>query len=146
MNSVEGCGFIEELFENGAAVHLCITGSSMMPFLRPNRDVAVICPCKEDSFRFGQILLFKRSDGRLVLHRIRKISGDTLVMNGDSQTWCEYIHKEQVVACVTQVIRNKKYIDADSIGYKAWSVLWYPTLPIRLVMKRIRKAIKLRGR
>lgn len=146
MNSAEGCGVVEELLKNGSNVHLCVTGSSMMPFLAPNRDVVVLRSCKDDSFKFGQILLFKRSDGRLVLHRIRKIKGNTLTMNGDSQVWCESIHKEQAVACVAQVIKNGKCIEAESVRYKLWAILWYPTRPIRLFMKKIRNAFKLRRR
>lgn len=142
IDSAAGSGLIKDLIENGASVPLCITGSSMMPTLKPGRDSVFLKECSETSFKAGQILLFERSDGCLVLHRIRKVQGEMLIMNGDSQPWCECIHKKQAIACVSHIVRNGKRIDSNSAAAKAWSILWYPTRPFRPFFKKIRKVFK----
>lgn len=139
IDSAAGSGLIKELIENGASVPLCITGSSMMPTLKPGRDLVLLRECSETSFKDGQILLFERSDGSLVLHRIRKTQGEMLVMNGDSQPWCEYIHKKQAIAFVSHIIRNGKKIENNCSVAKIWNLLWYPTRPFRPFLKKFRK-------
>lgn len=144
MDSAAGGGLIKELIEIDAAVPLCITGSSMMPTLKPGRDSVLLEKCTEASFRIGKILLFERKDGSLVLHRIRKIRGGTLIMNGDSHVWCESISREQAIACVSHIIRNEKKISCNSAVEKLRNILWYPTLPFRAFLKKIRKVFRLR--
>ncbi len=130
---------IYELVQSGASVPLEVTGSSMMPFLKPNSDVVWLKKSTEDSFSFGNILLFERADGSIVLHRIRKVLKDgRLVMNGDSQPWCETVCREQVIACVYKIRKGGKSVSCNSLLYKLKNILWYPTLHFRPFMKKIK--------
>lgn len=144
MDSAAGSDFIKRLLEENAVVPLCVTGSSMMPTLKPGRDSVLLEKCSEASFRTGQILLYERSDCSLVLHRIRKRQGEKLIMNGDSHCWCESIRREQAIACVSHIIRNDKRISCNCAAAKVWNILWYPTRILRPFLKRIRKVFNLR--
>lgn len=145
MNDLENLGIcaaeIKELVQAGTAVPLCVTGSSMMPFLRPCRDVVWLKEAEESSFKVGDILLFERSDGSLVLHRVRKLlHGGRLLMNGDALTECEVIERAQVIASVFEITAEDKKIRCDSFGSKLQRILWHPTLKIRPYLKKMRSA------
>ncbi|MGM9681685.1 MAG: hypothetical protein ACI3XR_09295 [Eubacteriales bacterium] len=114
----------------------------MRPLLRHGRDTVWLRAfCLEDCKR-GSILLYRRPNGRLVLHRVRKCLPDGYRMNGDAQTWCEDISKEQVVAQAYQIRRKGKVISCNSPGLKLWDMLWFPTRPIRSVLFKIGHYIK----
>ncbi len=144
MDSATGGDFIKGLIEENAVVPLCVTGSSMMPTLKPGRDSVLLEKCSENSFKTGQILFYERSDGILVLHRIRKIQGEQLIMNGDAHHWCESIRRDQAIACVSHIIRNGKRMNCNCVAAKVWNILWYPTLLLRPFLKRIHRVFNLR--
>ena len=79
----------------------------------------------------GRILLFRRRDGSLILHRVRKIDGNTLVMNGDAQDWCERILPHQVIAAVEYIKMGNKNVKYNSPLLRIWDCPWYPTYPVR---------------
>lgn len=138
---VSGAEFTPVLTEVLSAegyVSLVVSGFSMSPFLKHGRDVVHLRTCTEKDLRRGQILLFKRSDGSLILHRIRKVlPNGQLVMNGDSQTWCETISSHQVIAVVSSVERNGQHISCNSAMFGIWNLLWYPTRLIRPALFRL---------
>ena len=126
----------------GGRICLVVTGSSMTPFLKHERDVVFLRKWEEKKIKSGQILLFQRKDSSLVLHRIRKIfPNGKLLMNGDAQAWCETISLEQVIAVVSSVERKGKQISCDSIRFQLWNWLWYPTRPIRPILFKLRRIL-----
>jgi hypothetical protein len=125
-----------ELLKTGAKIPLVVTGSSMMPFLRHKKDTVWLI--RPEKLRRGQILFFRRRDGSLILHRIRRIFSDgTMLVNGDAQNWCEKVWPEQAAAVVCAVTRNGKTRNADNILWKIRDLLWYPTRPVRPALFRI---------
>lgn len=119
-----------ELLATGAKIPLVVTGSSMMPFLRHERDTVWLI--RTDRYRRGQILFFRRRDGSLILHRIRKILPDgSMIVNGDAQTWCETVLPEMAAAVVCAVTRDGITRDAGCPAWKLRDLLWYPTRPVR---------------
>ena len=126
----------------GGRICLVVTGYSMAPFLKHGRDVVYLRAWKDKDLKRGQILLFQRSDHALVLHRIRKrFSDGKLLMNGDAQAWCETISTEQVLAVVSSVERKGRHISCNSICFLLWNWLWYPTRPIRPVLRKLRRVL-----
>lgn len=123
--------FLPSVLETGSSVPLVVTGNSMLPFLKNKRDTVWLRT--ERSPKRGQILLFRRTDGTFILHRVRRIRADgMLVMNGDAQAWCETISPDQVLASVTAFSRpGKKTVPSDGFFLRLRDVLWYPTRPIR---------------
>ena len=130
-----------KLLELGAKIPLVVTGSSMMPFLKHGKDTVWLI--RTDCCRRGQILFFRRRDGSLVLHRIRRIYRDgTMLMNGDAQNWCEIITPDQAAAVVCAVTRQGRTRNADNFIWKIRDLLWYPTRPVRPMLFRLYGILK----
>ena len=116
---------------------LTVTGSSMMPLLKPQRDIVWLERCGENDIKKGAVLLFERNGGKPVLHRVIKAQGDKLIMNGDALSWSETIEKTQVIACVKKIERNGRIISCEDGMVKAYNALWRTTRPIRPVLRKL---------
>ena len=124
------------LLADGCPFPLIVTGSSMMPLLKPERDSVWLQ--KSDSVQRGRILFFRRNNGMFVLHRVRRVLPDgSFIVNGDAQKWVETVHPAQAVAVVTQIVRKDKTIRWDHPMLRLWDMLWYPTRPIRPFLLRM---------
>ena len=58
-------------------------GYSMYPLFVPGRDKAVITAIGQRKGKRGDVLLFRRDDGLLVLHRVCRVKPDGYYMVGD---------------------------------------------------------------
>ena len=129
---------IEELISDGALLPLYVSGSSMNPFLISRRDIVYLKSVDNAIVKKRSIVLFKRNDGTLVLHRVRKIFSDgRLKINGDAQTWSENIEKNQIVAIATEIERKGKRKSVDSFHWKLIDFIWSVLFPLRSVIMRI---------
>ncbi len=118
------------LLKSGVTVPLVVTGCSMLPFLRPERDTVNLSAKSE--YRRGEILLFRRDDGAFVLHRIRRCYPDgSFLLNGDAQAFCEVVRADQAIASVVSVTRGSVTVREDSLSRKIRNMAWYPTRKIR---------------
>ncbi len=143
---------ISELLQNNQKVRITVTGNSMMPFLRENRDSVELSSAVIEDLRFGQIALIRRNDGVYVLHRIILKVKSSFYLAGDAQCWVEGpLLQEQLVAVVTNVWRKDKQISTSNIFWQVLSFLWWIRLPVRFIftkpykfLSRVFKAI-LRG-
>lgn len=130
IDTVKDADALIEIISTGAVFPLVVTGSSMLPFLREERDT--VCLQKPDKLKKGQIVFFKNRMGGFTLHRIRKIRRDgSLLINGDAQAWCEIISPDAVIATVVCVIKGDRKVLPDAFSTKLLSLLWYPTRGIR---------------
>lgn len=129
---------IENLIAEGATVPIWISGSSMNPFLISRRDVVYLRKPEEDEIKTGKILLFKRENGSLVLHRVKRIfEGSVFEMVGDAQSATEKINKNQVVAVVSRIERKGKNRSADSFYWKLIDAIWRINTPFRPFIMRV---------
>ena len=119
------------LLEGNGCAALRVTGYSMRPLLRHNRDVVWI-RSRAPKIRPGQILLYQRFDGKLVLHRVLRILPENRYrMNGDAQVWCEIIHDDQILAEVFEIRRGTRKIRCSGFLFRLKSWVWSLTRPIR---------------
>ena len=141
----EFAGIIEETVNSGGSMPLVVTGNSMRPFMKDGRDTVWLEACRNSDIRRGKILLFRRKNGKFVLHRVRKVlSGGIIVMNGDAQHWCEEINKEQVIAVVTHIEKDGRKQSCQSLTYRIRSEIWQLLMPFRYYIFRIYRIIKKR--
>jgi signal peptidase I len=119
----------EAILSSDTDFPLTVTGSSMAPLIKDGRTVVLLTrtftPAK------GRILLFRRIDGTLILHRVRKVGKDYLVMNGDAQGWCEIIKPSQAIAAVNYIKIMGKNVKYNSPLLRIWDSIWYLTFPVR---------------
>ena len=141
--SAEFIEIIEDAVKKGGSMPLVVTGDSMNPFMKDGRDTVWLEACKTSDYKRGKILLFRREDGKVVLHRVKKIFPDgILVMHGDAQYWCEEIKEEQVLAVVTFIERNEKKTSCNSLIYKIKIEFWQFFKSVRLLIYRVKQKIK----
>lgn len=133
---------LQETLRDGGCFPLGITGWSMQPFLCHGRDIVWLRTFRPEACKAGTILLFRRQNGRFVLHRVRKRLPGGYRMNGDAQTWCEDIRADQVVAEAYQIQRKGKTRSCDCLRWKLRALLWFPTRPIRPLLFRVGHYLK----
>lgn len=150
-NNKKVCGseellpIIEASISENSVFPLTITGTSMTPTLYNNRDVVhlVSTACKPP--KKYDIVLFKRLDGTIVLHRIiKKLPDNRFLINGDSQTWTEEISFSQIIAVTKSYSKNAKKISCDTTGYKIKSALWCSTRSFRPFLFKMSSVLKRR--
>ena len=145
INEEEFIRIIEDKFLKSENVNLTVTGNSMAPFLVHKRD-SVILSAPDDIIRKGDILFYRRKNGKCVLHRVIKITAHGLYFIGDSQNTIEGpLDKSCVLAKCNCVIRKGKLIDNKSIIWKFFRNVWLNIIPLRLpLIKYIAKIKKLK--
>lgn len=130
--------FVDELIEENAVLPFYVTGSSMNPFLISRRDIVYLKKPRKGELTKGRIVLFRRKDGSLVLHRIRKFLPDsTFEMLGDAQSQSEKIDELQIIAAVTEIERKGKRRSTDSVYWKSVDAIWRVLTPFRPIIMRI---------
>lgn len=124
------------------------TGVQHVPFIDPRRDEVVLAGIEEGSaLRRGDVVLYRRENGMLVLHRIYKIGQDGLYLLGDHQTAIEGpVRREQVKGKMTGMVRDGRYMDVGNPGYRMLSVVWLWLRPARRVIMvpaaRLRRMVR----
>ena len=121
---------IKESLKKDKEVKLTITGNSMFPLLAHRRDSVVLK--KPEELKKYDIPLYRRENGRYILHRIIKIENGCFHTAGDNETELEYpVNKEQAVAVVSGFYRKGKYYSNKNVLYKLYTVIWCGMLPYR---------------
>ena len=69
---------LEDLISQGKTIRIKPQGFSMYPLFIPGRDEACIEYVSFASLKRGDVILYRRENGCLVLHRIWKINGNKL--------------------------------------------------------------------
>ena len=118
-------------------------GRSMYPVIITETDSVVLD--KPTDLKKYDAVLYRRKSGAYVLHRIIGIRGDTLTICGDNQLNAEKIHRDQVIAKLTAILREEngevRTIPSDDAPLqKQIKDIYRGHMPI-IVYHRIRHAI-----
>jgi len=102
-----------ELVRSAGELRLRVTGSSMLPAIRPG-DELLIRRCAIVTAGVGEVILFAR-DGRLFVHRVIAQSGETLLVRGDAVTAPDpSVSASEFLGKVVQVWRGQRPIPIRS--------------------------------
>ena len=130
---------VEELLYENKNVQLHPQGYSMYPLITPGRDEVVISPLASHKIRRGDVLLYRRKNGKLILHRVYKVRNDTLFFVGDNESAVEGpLDLDQVYGIMTSFIRKGRKYRVNNFLYFLYWQTWLFLLPFR---KNIGKAI-----
>ncbi len=133
----------EALLKQGKIIQIPTHGNSMTPFLISGRDEAVIEPADVSSARRGDVVLYRRKGGRLVLHRIYKIKGQSFYAIGDSQTQVEGpIQQDAIIGKLSAIVKNGKLRPVGTGMDRFLSDIWLYLRPIRPILFRIGHYLK----
>ena len=130
------------LLDEAAAVPLAVSGSSMTPFLIPGRDTVYLSKVSSPLKR-GDMVLYRRDNGRYVLHRILRTDGELYTMLGDAQTVPEPgIRSDQILAVVSAVRRKGRIQKPGSFWWFFFRTLWIRMVPLRPLAGRAYQVLK----
>ena len=121
---------IEEKLAEGGEVVFSPNGTSMLPTIKAGRDtVVLVSPPKR--LRKYDIALFKRADGKYVMHRVIGV-GNTYTFIGDNQFEYERnVECEDIIALCVALERAGKRVRLDSPLSRIFAFLWHSIRPIR---------------
>ena len=133
----------EALLRSGNTVQLPPTGWSMYPTIVPGRDQAVVAPIRGHVPRRGDVLLYRRDGGILVLHRVWRVRPQGLYMVGDNQREIEGpLRRDQVRGIMTALVRKGRNIPVTALCYRLPTGLWLLLRPLRRPISRAAAAVK----
>ena len=136
---------IEDSFRQGLTVTLGVTGNSMVPLFRHKRDSVILSPCDALSLKRGDVPLYRRPDGKFVLHRILHVKQDTYTLAGDAQHELEVgLPKPCVLAVMTGFIRKGKTVSCRNVLYRMYSTCWMLLRPVRPYLFRVASRLRRR--
>ena len=133
--------FENQLKEKGNLVYHNV-GDSMMPLIKQGRDLMVLEAPKRRVKKYDAVL-YKRPNGKYVMHRIIGENSDGFILCGDNRYDKEYgVKNEQILALLTAVVRDGKEIKADSFKYKFYARLWCDFFYLRRLILIIKGKFK----
>ena len=137
--------WVETEIADRRSVCFRLKGNSMYPLLRNGRDEVLLAPFSADELQPMDVVLF-RYKGAHLLHRIQRIEGDRLYIQGDGTFVAkEECNRADVVGKVTHVIRpSGKRIPVNSWRWKLPSYCWVHLGILRKPLLRILHVIFLR--
>ena len=138
---------VETLLKDGGVYIGPVVGNSMRPFLCPNRDHVDIRPIT-GKIKTYEAVLYRRTNGQYVLHRIIGKNSDGYILRGDHQ-----YNKEKKIAssCIIGTLngywknvgtKKETYVNCHSVSYRCLIILWQASFPIRRIFRYCVSVIK----
>lgn len=125
----------EEILEHDGVLMYRNVGDSMMPLLREGRDLMIIVRKTDKRLSVMDVPLFKRADGKYVLHRVMWVRKSDYIICGDNQWYPERgVSDSQILGVMTAVVRDGKRIEMNSLKMRCYSWYKWLTYPFRAVL------------
>lgn len=125
------------LLRAGKTIEIAPIGTSMFPLFTTNSDLAVLAAADAKKLHRGDVVLYRRDSGMLVIHRIYRRKKDGFYMVGDNQTKLEGpLRPEQIKAVMVSFCRKGHRISCKNPFYLILSRLWLFLRPIRPFISR----------
>lgn len=131
--------FEEILDETGTLVYTNV-GTSMMPLLRQRRDLLIIGRKPEGRLKLWDVPLFKRDNGKYIMHRVLWVRKHDYLICGDNQWRIERGITDRHIIGVLEavnrdgnlmVVRASEQHPKVSLKYRIYEFVWGVTYPIR---------------
>ncbi len=123
---------VEQLLEEGKNICIKPKGYSMYPLFVPGRDEVMITRANPEKIRRGDVVLYRREDGLLVIHRVWKRRGDEFYCVGDNQKEVEGpLAAYQIKGIMYAMRRKGKIFSVRHVIYRLYSTIWLGMRPIR---------------
>ncbi len=127
---------IQEALEQGKEAKFNVYGHSMEPFIYNGENVTLV---KDKEYKKNDIILYRRTNGQFVLHRIYKVKKDGFVLLGDHQTFKEYpIYEKQIIGKVISYERKGKVKYLKGFKYHLFLLFWRRLILRKVILKFMR--------
>ena len=115
---------IREVLASGGEFRLYPHGTSMLPLLRQGRD-SVALRSLDRPARKWDILFNQRADGSYILHRVKEVTPEGMILWGDNHTMLERgVTNDQIIGYAARIFRDDKELNCNGWGYRAYLWLW----------------------
>ena len=112
---------IREVTRSGGEFNLFTRGTSMRPTICEGRHSVLLCECTTPVP--GDIVLYERSEGHFVLHRIVRIRGSVMTMCGDNQFVLENgVPVSSIVAKVDKILDGENALFVNKSLLFRWKL------------------------
>lgn len=112
------------LLKEGATLPITVSGGSMLPFLAPGRDTVFI-KAIDSPLKAGDIVFYRRENGRYILHRLYRLDGDKLWFVGDAQDEIEGpLNASCAFGRVSSALRKGKTEKPGTFWWDFFSKVW----------------------
>lgn len=88
--------------------------------------------------RPNDLPIYRRGDGKYVLHRIISVGEGCYYIRGDNCIGMEIVPQQQVIGVVTRIYRNGKYLEMNDQNYLRYVSVWNAIYPLRSLWLRLR--------
>ena len=115
---------IREVLASGGEFRLYPHGTSMLPLIRQGIDSVALRSLTRPPRKFD-ILFYKRKDGSYILHRVKEVTTEGLILWGDNHTMLEYgVTDDMIIGYAARIFRGETELDCQSLRYKLYLRLW----------------------
>lgn len=119
---------MEEVLLAGSRITITVTGTSMLPLLRHQRDTVTL-ETVTGQLHLNDVVLYRQESGKFVLHRIvgKEKNGDYIVCGDNQFIWDRHVKRFRVIGRLVAFSRKGRKVSCTSPWYKAY-VLTLPFL------------------
>ena len=119
---------IESIIAVGECFELSVTGYSMLPLLgRPGDTIIVRRTAKSDNIA-GRIAMFRGPKRNIIVHRVLRIEGNTVILKGDGNPHLEErTPRSEIIGVVESLRRGDKIVDCTSKSWRRKEKIWLAT-------------------
>lgn len=131
---------MEQAIAEKGEVITTVVGISMYPMLRQRKDMIVVEKVNRPLKKYD-VPLYRLESGKLVLHRILKVTENSYIIRGDNLLDKELnITDDNIIGVLKAFYRGGKYYDCEkSIPYKIYIHINRMIFPLRYVWKKFLK-------
>lgn len=118
---------------SGKSAKFTVVGDSMLPLFVNGRDNVIMK--KPDKIRITDVILYQRSNGDYVLHRVVGKTKEGYKLCGDNQLVIEQpVYRDSVIAVMTAFERKGVNHNTNCLWYMLYSVIWSRLIFARRLM------------
>ena len=115
---------IREVLASGGEFRLYPHGTSMLPLIRQGVDSVALRSLDRPPRKYD-ILFYRRKDGSYILHRVKEVTPDGLILWGDNHTMLEYgVRDDMIIGYAARIFRGDKELDCHNLGYRVYLWIW----------------------
>ena len=115
---------IREVLSSDGEFRLYPHGTSMLPLIRQGIDSVALRRLDRAPRKFD-ILFYQRSDGSYILHRVKKVTSNGLIMWGDNHTMLECgVTEDMIIGYAARIFRGETELDCQGLRYRLYLWLW----------------------
>ena len=132
-----------ELLGRGSRLRFRARGTSMHPFIQDG-DLVTVEAAAAGTPRRGDIVLARLASGRLVVHRVRQVGPDSLLVQGDAVPAPDgRLGLASVLGRVTAVERAGRPVRFERGLQRVLAGAWLALAPARRRLLKVRRAVGL---